>query len=167
MFGFPSNVRTPCLVMNAQSVSILVAFASRVRLCVASSPVPVTVPDSATCPPRGHCFVTVNALLIVTGTAAEAAASAVPTFIENDGLMPTSDWPRVATASMSAASWIASAWVNSVGSPVDDSHAARPTKRAAPKARRESSYMQGLRGEVGDLDVYGSVLRRSWYRNGL
>jgi hypothetical protein len=60
MFGLPLSVSTPFRVSNAQSVSVLVATASTLRLWRVRSPVPVMPPAIATCPPLGHCFVTVN-----------------------------------------------------------------------------------------------------------
>src|SRR5437667_7928058 len=77
-FGLPLIVRTPSLVSNAQFVSVLVAFASRVRLCVVRSPDPTMLPSITTCPPRGHCLVTVKVVLIGNGAIAADAVAEDP-----------------------------------------------------------------------------------------
>src|SRR5256885_12928631 len=91
IFGLPFKVSTPLRVSNAQLVSVLVAVASRVRLCATRSPLPMTLPAITTCPPRGHCLVMVNWLLIGTGAAATDADDPLPsTLIEKTAPSPTS-----------------------------------------------------------------------------
>src|SRR5438105_8670993 len=104
-FGFPLMVRTPSRVSNAQLVSVLVAFASSVRLCATRSPVPTTLPAMTTCPPRGHCLVTVNVVLIGKGAVTTDAADPLPsTPIQKEAEGPKSVALSVDTLSMSAAS---------------------------------------------------------------
>src|SRR5712672_4063430 len=163
MFGLPLSVSTPSRVSNAQLVSVLVATASTLRLCATRSPVPVMLPAIATCPPLGHCLVTVNCVLIGKGAEVACAPDApLPSTVTlNDAPSPKSVVPRVETASMSPASWFASAWVIILAdTPVESLlHAATARRSAALQMRDDCLSIDLLRVERLGIRRFGTLDR--------